>query len=134
MNLEAVMEELSDALGTVDGLRSFPYSAPTISPPAAWVELPESITYDASFGRGSDSMNLEVRVAVGSVDSRSAVALVAAYADGSGDKSIKAAIERHLPSAYDSARVASVEFGVIQIAGSDYLAATFSVDIVGTGA
>lgn len=134
MNLADVMDEIAVALGTISGLRVTAYTAQRINPPAAWVEWPDGLDYDAAMGRGSDRMTLPVRVAVGAVDSRSARDQLAAYVDGSGASSVKAAVEAHSTAAYDSARVTSVEFGVIPVAGVEYLAASFSVDIIGKGA
>lgn len=73
-------------------------------------------------------------VMVGKVDSRSARDKVAGYAEGTGAGSVKAAVESHLPTAYDSARVIRCEFSVITVASVDYLAGTFSIDIIGRGA
>lgn len=134
MNLADVMDEIADALGTIAGLRVTSYSAESISPPAAWVEWPDGVNFDAAMGRGGDRMTLPVRVAVGKVDARSSRTQLAAYCDGSGPSSIKAAIESRSPLSYGSARVTQAEFGVIVVAGVDYLAATFSIDIIGTGA
>jgi hypothetical protein len=84
--------------------------------------------------RGPDQVELPVMVMVGKVDARSSRDAVAAYANGSGSGSVKAAIESHTPTAYDSARVTRCEFGVISVAGTEYLAATFYLDIIGSGA
>ena len=134
MDLFDVSTDLGAALGTIDGLRIFPYWAEKITPPAAVVEWPESIAYDATMMRGADRLTLPVLVAVGKADMRSAWEQLAAYADGSGSSSVKTAIERHAPISYDSARVTRVEFGITVVASVDYLAATFTVDLIGSGA
>lgn len=134
MNLSAVMDELASSLGVIDGLRAFAFEPGSISPPSAWVDLPESIDYDATMGRGGDRITLTVRVVVGSIDSRSSRDLLSAYADGSGARSIKETIEAYTPTSFGSARVTSVEFGVIPVAGIEYLAAMFNIDIIGQGA
>lgn len=126
--------DLGAALGAIDGLRVFDYWADRVTPPAAVVEWPEAITYDATMGRGGDRLTLPVLVMVGKADMRNAWQQLAAYAAGSGASSVKAAIERHPPIAYDSARVTRVEFGVTVVASVDYLAATFTVDLIGSGA
>ncbi|MEK8107410.1 hypothetical protein NKG94_23835 [Micromonospora sp. M12] len=59
---------------------------------------------------------------------------VAEYADGSGDRSIKVAIEAHEYTSCDSVRVAWSEFDSAKYAGTDYLAAIFHLDITGKGA
>lgn len=134
MDLFDVSTDLGAALDTIDGLRVFDYWADRITPPAAVVEWPESIAYDAAMARGADRLTLPVLVAVGKADARSAWEQLAAYAAGSGASSVKAAIERHPPISYDSARVTRVEFGVTVVASVEYLAATFTVDLIGRGA
>lgn len=129
------MEELGSALGSVGELRIFPYWADRITPPAAVVGWPDPLTYDATMARGADHVEgVKVVVLVGKADMRSATTQVAAYADGSGARSVKAAIEAHTATAYDSARVDRAEFGVISVAGVEYLAVTFYVDLIGQGA
>lgn len=132
MNLADVMDDLGTALETITDLRVFPYWADRITPPAAVVTWPE-ITFDETYGRGSDRLEISVITLTGKVDARSARDLAAQYANGSGSTSVKTAIESYAASAWDSARVQRVEFGVISVAGVEYLAATFSVDIIGDG-
>jgi hypothetical protein len=60
--------------------------------------------------------------------------LVAAYADGSGARSVKAVLESGTYNAFDSIRVTGCEFDVLNVAGADYLAALFDLDIAGQGA
>lgn len=134
MNLGALMDDLGDALATLDGLRVSPYWADRIHPPAAVVGWPEPLTYDAAMARGADRLELPVIVLTGRVDQRTARDQLARYVDGSGPASVKAAIETHQPSAYHSARVLRAEFSVITVAAVEYLAATFTVEIIGSGA
>jgi hypothetical protein len=134
VNLAGVMDDLGTALESIPGLRVFPYWADRVSPPAAVVAWPDPLTYDTTMVRGGDQAEIPVVVLAGKVDSRTARDSIAAYADGSGESSVKAAIESHEPTAYDSARVNRVEFGISTVAGADYLAATFFIDIIGTGA
>lgn len=134
MNLADVMDDLGRALGAIEGLRVFPYWTDRLNPPAAIVGWPEPLTFDATFGRGSDRTEIPVYVAVGKVDARSARNQMAKYVDGSGTHSVKAAIEAFDATSYDTARVIRVEFDVLTVAAVDFLAATFYVDITGTGA
>lgn len=133
MLLSDVMDELGDALATIDGLRVFPYWADRITPPAAVVGWPDPLTYDSTMVRGGDQVELPITVLAGKVDARSARDQLAQYADGSGTASVKAVIEAHTPSSYDSARVTRAEFSVVPVAGTEYLAATFYIDLTGTG-
>lgn len=134
MNLADVMDELGTALGTVVGLRVFPYSASRITPPAAVVGWPETLDYDATMGRGSDRATLPVTVLTGMVDARSARDDLAQYCDGSGSKSIKTVLEAGNYTACDSVTVRSVRFEAVTVASIEYLSATFDVDIFGEGA
>lgn len=134
MDISAVMDDLGTALVTIDGLRVFPYWVSRIVPPAAVIGWPDPLTYDSTMMRGSDQVELPLMVMVGKVDTRTSRDAVAAYANGSGTRSVKAAIEAHTPTAYDSARVTRCEFGVITVADVEYLAATFYIDIIGRGA
>jgi len=136
MNLEDVAAELSTALSTISGLRRPPWGVEKISPPAAIIPLPDRITYDFSgYGRGVDRYeDLAVIVLVANPTQRTSRRQVAAYTDGSGAKSVKAAIEAHTYTACDTVRVAWAEFDVVKYAGTDYLAAIFHLDIVGKAA
>ncbi|RQW83557.1 hypothetical protein [Micromonospora globispora] len=135
MNLEAIAAELATVLGTIAGLRVPPWGVESISPPAAVITLPDRIDYDSTYGRGSDRFpDLAVVVLVGAATQRSSRKALAAYADGSGAKSVKAKLEAHTYTSCDSVRVAWAEFGTPTFAGTDYLAAIFHLDITGKGA
>jgi hypothetical protein len=134
MNLAGVMDGLGAALSTIDGLRVTPYWADRVTPPAAVVAWPDPLTFDSTMGRGSDRQEFPVIVVVGRVDARSTRDALAVYAAGSGDLSVKQAIEGYASDAYDSARVDRAEFASITISGVDYMAATFYVDVIGQGA
>lgn len=133
MLLSDVMDELGAALDGIVGLRVFPYWADRVTPPAAVVGWPEPLTYDSTMARGSDRATVPVMVLVGKVDARSARDALSQYADGSGPFSVKAALDGGTYTACDSVRVASCEFTVITVAGVEYLAATFQVEITGSG-
>ena len=128
------MDDLGTALATIDGLRVFPYWQRAIYPPAAMVAWPDPLTYDATMRRGGDRTTLPIIVLVGQADARTARDLLAQYLDGSGAASIKTVIEAHTPTAYGSARVQTASIDVATVASVDYLAATFHVDVIGTGA
>jgi hypothetical protein len=133
--LADVMDDIATALRRIDGLRTYGYSADAIQVPAAVVTWPDEVTYDAAYGRGADRMVLPVLVLVGKVDQRTARDLLAAYLDGTGPRSVKAAIDAHPGVAYDSARVTrAVPDGYLDSKGVGYLGARFDIDIIGQGA
>lgn len=133
MNLADVMDEVATRLDTISGLRVFAYPPDRVEPPSAIVSYPGTYTYDETYGRGMDRMTLPVVVVVGKVSQRSARDALGAYVDGSGASSVKAVLESGTYTELDSLRVMSVEFDVVTIAGTDYVAALFDVDIAGSG-
>lgn len=128
-----MMDDLAAALDTIDGLRTYPYWVKRIMPPAAVVSWPEPLTYDMTMRRGGDRATLPVRVVVGNVDARSSRDTLARYVDGAGPQSVKQAVEGYAATAYGEASVRSASFEVVTIAGVDYLAAEFEVDVTGRG-
>jgi len=134
MDLAAVIDEVGDALDTIAGLRISRGPAGSIQAPAAVVGLPDELTYDETYGRGSDRVRLPVIVAVGRPAERTTIERLGAYADGSGARSVKAVLEAHDPTSYGSLRVVSVSFDVVKFGTVDYAAALFTLDISGDGA
>lgn len=129
------MDEIGERLGTIDGLRVKPYWANSVAPPAALVSLPDRIEYDQTYGRGSDSMDLEVLVLIGKASDRASRDKIARYANGSGEGSVKATLEATGYETCDDVRVVSCEFGTEPIAGGGaYLVAVFQLNITGSGA
>lgn len=133
MNLADVLDEIGEALDLIDGLRVYPYMADAIQPPAAIVAYPDSITFDQTYDRGIDRMAASVIIAAGRASARAARDVIAEFADGSGRRSVKATIEGRDYTTFDSVRVLSAEFDVITVANVDYIAATFELDVVGSG-
>jgi len=133
MNLGDVMQAVADRIDTIAGLRVYAYPPDVAQPPAAVVTYPDTYTYDATYGRGMDRMELPVVVLVGKVSDRASRDKLAQWVDGSGATSIKTVIESGTYTAFDSCRVTRVEFDIIAVAGVEHLAATLTVDIAGQG-
>jgi hypothetical protein len=133
MDLAAVMAEMGTKLDAISGLKVFPYTSDNISPPAACVELPDGLNFDQTYGRGSDAMTLAVTLAVAKVDASNAHTQLAQYANGSGAKSVKQALEVEPNAAYDTLAVKSATFGKVKFGGLWYLGAIFEVDVFGQG-
>lgn len=135
MLLSTVMDELAEALAVVPGLRVKSYTEQRINPPMATVNLPRVYSYDSTYGRGSDDIELPIVVYAGRFDAESSRNAISQYVDGSGGTSVKAAIESHVPAlgVYDIAHVMDVQFLISAVAGTDYLTATFRVRLVGKG-
>lgn len=132
MNLDAVMTEVADRLKTIAGLRVFDHPVDAVNPPTAIVSLPE-ITFDQTYGRGSDRYALPVVLAIGKVVDRAARANVAPYVAGAGTKSFKAVLEAVAYASCDSVRVQSVEFDTYSWGSVEYVVAIFLLDIIGDG-
>lgn len=132
MNITAVQAELGERLKTIAGLRVYPWNVPTVTPPAASVALPESVTFDATYGRGSDTMVFEILVVVGTASDRGATLAMAEYLAGAGPSSVKEAVDGR-GTAFDEATVESAEPQVVTISGTAYQGAAFKVNIYGRG-
>lgn len=133
MNLADVMDELAARIETISGLQVFSFPPDHVSPPTAVVTYPETYTYDETYGRGSDRLTVPVLVMVGKASDRASKDQLAAYADGSGLKSIKAVIEGDGASYLDlpggSGNYAQTpEHPTLDIAGNLWLAADVALD------
>lgn len=127
--------ELADALAAIDGLSVPEWGVQRIHPPAAIVTLPDRVEYDAAYQRGADEVpDWTVIVLVARPTDPESRRAIAAYAAGSGARSVKAAIEAHTYTACGEPRVTSAEFDVVTYARTDYLAAIFHLAISGEGA
>jgi hypothetical protein len=133
MNLDTVMTEVATRLDTIADLRVFDHPVDEVQPPTAIVSLPQ-ISFDQTYGRGSDRYTMPVVLAVGRVSDRASRNNLAPYIAGSGAKSFKAVLEGFTPISFDTVRVQGVEFDVITWGTVEYLTATFLLDIMGSGA
>lgn len=130
-----VMDELGAALGAISGLKVFAFGAQRITPPAAMVGWPDTYEFDSTGARGADHLVIPVYVLVGGqIEAKSARDAMSQYVSGAGVASVKAAVEAASYTACDSVRVQSCEFGTLTVAGVEYLAATFQIDVIGAGA
>ncbi|WP_027934562.1 hypothetical protein [Amycolatopsis thermoflava] len=133
MNLATVMDEMGEALSAIAGLNVFPFSAQRITPPAAIVDWPDPLNYDATMQRGKDRFTLPLYVVVGKVDARSARDRLAVYLDSADPKSVKTALESHAFTSCDSVRVTEARVDAVTISGVEYLGAIFQTDVIGPG-
>ncbi len=134
MDLAAVMDEVGDQLDTITGLRVHRHPPDSVQVPAAVVTYPETYSYDETMGRGMDRMTLQVVVMVGKVSARTARDRLARYLNGAGARSVKAVVEAHAYTSCDTVRVEGAEIDIVSMSGVEHLAATFTIDIAGTGA
>lgn len=134
MRLADVMDEIATRLRSISGLRVWDWPAGSISPPAAVVSYPDSYKPHATYARGADQMTIPVIVLVGRASERSARDQLSEYVDGSGARSLIAVLESGSYTAFDTLTVSNIDFDVVRMGETDYLAALFACDIVGSGA
>jgi hypothetical protein len=133
MKLDAVMDEIGDVAATIPDLNVYRWPADEITSPAAMVTYPDSMTFDAAFQRGTDRWRCGLIVAVAKAFDKSTRDQMVRYVAGDGPESIKAAFYAHDWQACAYARPDRVTFDVLTIAGVEYLAALFDLDVAGNG-
>jgi len=137
MNIEAVMDEIADRLRTIPSLAGRTYEWPpgSLTPPAAFVAYPGPGTYDLTYQRGHDRTEGSCLVLLGRPSERATRSLYAAYVSGSGTESVKAAVDGDEGdyTSCESVTVTGWDVDVVAIGGTDYLAAVFTLDIIGPG-
>lgn len=134
MILVDVANDLRDALKTIDGLRVPPWGVEQVSPPAALVGMPDTIQYDATKQRGFDRFpDWQISVLLARHGERVSQKQIAAYMDGSGPFSVKAAIEAWEYESCDTVRVTSAEPSFLVFQEVPYIGVLFHTDITGRG-
>jgi hypothetical protein len=136
VNIFDVMREIADNIRSIPKLGVYDYSADSVTVPCAVVSLPEAITFDVTYGRGSDRARLEIMVLEARLTDRSSSKRIVEYANAEGTRSIKAAVDSSTTREYsscDDVHVVSCEFDIVRISGTDYLGCIFTVEIEGPG-
>ena len=130
-----VREGLKNNLQEIDGLRVYDLVPDVIVPPCAIIGQLD-LTFDLNNARGLDQANVDVMVIVQRFSERTGQDKLDKYLSGSGDYSIKAAIEsdRTLGGEVDTLRVTAAQSGVYQAADVEYLSYRYQVTIYGDGA
>lgn len=131
MDVEAVVRELATRLDTVAGLQVHLGPPRKVKVPAAVVAYPRTINYDKTYGRGSDSMVVPVVALVSRLNDDSALSSLSAFSSGFGSRSVKQVLESGEYVTFDDLQVPDAEFDVWTMAGVEYLAAVFSVTVMG---
>lgn len=133
MNLAAVMDEVAAAAAEISGLRMTAWPPGSVQPPAGAVSYPESIAYDQTYGRGMSKINgLPLILVSGKAIERTARDAVSTWTATHGEGSVRQHLERRPWACCDDLSVVEARFDVVSIAGVEYLAAMFSLDIVGS--
>jgi len=132
-----VMEEVAVKLRAAPSLtgRTTAFIPGAIVAPAAMIGFPTDGTFDATYGRGRDSMTLPVIVAIGRPTDASTAKRLAGYIDGSGPESVKALLDGDDDDyvSCDGVRVTGWETDVYPFGGVDHLVCVFPLEIYGPG-
>lgn len=136
MNIQTVKIEIATLLKTIAGLRVFEWDVGSASPPLAVLGWPEDVQYVQTYGRGQTRVpDLPVMIAISRSSDRAAAGQLGAFLDETGSQSIPGKIESRAGSwvACDVVTVTSAKIMTVTLAGVDYLAAEFHLDITGKG-
>lgn len=127
-----VRDGLKTRLQTISGLRAYDLIPDTVTPPAAVVGQLD-FTFDIDNARGLDQAQVDVLVIVQRFSERSGQDLLDLYLSGSGNSSIKAAIEgdRTLGGAVNTLRVTGAEAGTYESQGVEFLSYRYRITIWG---
>lgn len=134
MIISQIREGIKQNLSSIDGLRTYDQVPDVIVPPCVVVGQLD-FTFDLNNARGLDQANLDVFVIVQRFSERTGQDKLDKYLAGSGDFSIKTAIEsdRTLGGACDTLRVTSAESGTYQMGDIDYLSYRYRLTVYGQG-
>jgi hypothetical protein len=129
-----VRDGLKKNLATIKGLRIYDTIPDVVTPPCAVVGQLD-ITFDINNSRGLDLAYVDVLVVVQRFSERTGQDALDQYLAGSGNYSIKAAIESDLTlnGACNTLRVTSAESGVYQAADVEYMSYRYRVTVWGQG-
>lgn len=131
LDLNATMDALGVRLATIAGLRVYDYPPDVIAEPAGVIAYPESVDYDLTYRGGADRALFPIHVLTGKVSDRASRDRIGAYVARTGTASVKTTLEADptLGGVVDSLRVESATFSTMAVAGLEYLAATFNVEV-----
>ena len=127
-----VRTNLKTRLSTISGLKTYDHIPDSVNVPAAVVGQLD-ITFDAAMNRGLDTANCTVLLIVGRMSETAGQAKLDGYLAGSGSSSVKAAIEGDvtLSGAVQTLRVTAATAGSVTVAGNDYLAYRYTLELMG---
>jgi len=131
MSISGIRTGLATNLATISGLRTAAEVPDQASPPIAIVNL-QSIDYHQTFQNGLNNFSFTVQVIVGRAAEREAQRRLDEYAEPTGARSVKSAIEsdKSLNGNCQTLIVDSMpSVGSLQMNDQTYLAAEFSVQV-----
>lgn len=130
----AVRNGLKQNLTLIENFRIYDTVPDVVTPPCAIIGQLD-VTFDINNSRGLDLAYIDVLVIVQRFSERTGQDKLDQYLAGSGDYSIKQAIEsdKTLNGACNTLRVTSAESGVYQAADVEYLSYRYRITVWGQG-
>lgn len=133
MLLSSLRDAIGDRLETISGLTVSTYRPSAVAAPHAVVSI-ASGAYDATMGRGSDTITVQIIVLVTRADDPEGLRLLDDFVAGHGTRSVKTAVEAATGTGLSFVRVTGYEVGTTSVPdGAEYLAATFECEAVISG-
>lgn len=134
MRLDALLEDLATNLLVLDGWNVSALPGGPLSAPAIQVQYPSEYSYDATYGRGLDSLILPILAVVNLANPKAVREKVSDLTAGDGPGSLKAAVEgAPILGGTVTARVVSVQISTEDLQGQRLCAIEFTVQLTGPG-
>ena len=132
-SLTSIRNGIATNLGNISSLSVYGYVPDSIEPPTAIVGVVESIDYDSTMARGSDTYNIPILLYVRRVDAQDSQETLDGYLASTGASSVKAQVESDLTLSGSAQSVRVVEadnYGVYTVNDIDYLGVEFGVEVI----
>ena len=132
-SLTSIRNGIATNLGNISSLSVYGYVPDSIEPPTAVVGVVESIDYDSTMARGSDTYNIPILLYVSRVDAQDSQETLDSYLASTGSSSVKAQVESDLTLSGSAQSVRVVEadnYGVYTVNDIDYLGVEFGVEVI----
>lgn len=133
--IAAIMAGIETRLQTIAGLRTNDVTPGQVTPPFAFVGVPEIPDYLATFGRGRWDISPTITLGVSTAMDRAGQVTLAGYVDHSGSNSIPAAIDagKTLNGLVEYCVVTSFRPQPIEIGSIIYYGGVFQLDVAASG-
>lgn len=131
VGFSAVRSALKTRLQTISGLTVYATAPGQVNPPAAIILPGEPlVSYDSTMARGSDDLQMVIRVLVAPQIDYASQDDLDVYLAGSGASSVKEAVDGNLGGTVDFARVVLARnYGDFDHNGVTYLGVEFVVEV-----
>jgi|TARA_R100001460_G_scaffold32709_3_gene64123 hypothetical protein len=131
----AIRSGLKTRLETISGLMVYDYVPDFIDPPTVLIAPFNTLNFDSTMQRGSDTYEIPIILYVSKVDAETGQDNLDSFLAASGSNSVKAAIEADttLGGAAMSVRVINAtDYGEYEVTqGTSFLGVTFNVEVIG---